>query len=90
VISYFNQNYVKTEIFPKEMSKMIRNAMEHREKADYLDFYIASKEEAAKCKRNVSRWAEEDSKAHSSGKGIGEWIFKDISPKESIPDEYSL
>ena len=49
-----------------------------------------SKEEAAKCKRNVSRWAEEDSKAHSSGKGIGEWIFKDISPKESIPDEYSL
>lgn len=48
VTAYFNQNYVKTGVFPKEMSKMIRDAMEHREKADYLDFYIASKDEAAK------------------------------------------
>lgn len=48
VIAYFNQNYVKTEIFPKELSKMIRLASENREKADYLDFFIASKEEAEK------------------------------------------
>ncbi len=48
VISYFNQNYVKTEIFPKEMSKIIRYASESREKADYLDFFVASKEEAEK------------------------------------------
>ena len=48
LIAYFNQNYVKTNIFPKEMSKVIRYASENREKADYLDFFIASKEEAAK------------------------------------------
>ena len=48
IISYFNQNYVKTEIFPKELSKVIRYASESREKADYLDFFVASKEEAEK------------------------------------------
>ena len=48
VIAFFNQNYVKTEIFSKELSKMIRLASENREKADYLDFFIASKEEAEK------------------------------------------
>lgn len=48
VIAYFNQNYVKTEIFPRELSKLIRLASENREKADYLDFFIASREEAEK------------------------------------------
>ncbi len=48
VIAYFNQNYVKTDIFPKELSKIIKAASENREKADYLDFFIASKEEAEK------------------------------------------
>ena len=46
VIAYFNQNYVKEGIFSKEVSKIIRMASENREKADYLDFFIASKEEA--------------------------------------------
>lgn len=48
IIAFFNQNYVKTGIFSKEMSKIIRAASENREKADYHDFYIASKEEAEK------------------------------------------
>lgn len=48
VIAFFNQNYVKTNIFPRELSKIIKYASESREKADYLDFYIASKEEAEK------------------------------------------
>ena len=46
VIVYFNQNYVKEGVFSKELSKIIRMASENREKADYLDFFIASKEEA--------------------------------------------
>jgi len=46
VIAYFNQNYVKEGVFTKELSKIIRMASENREKADYLDFFIASKEEA--------------------------------------------
>lgn len=48
VIAFFNQNYVKEGIFPKELSKIIRLASENREKADYLDFFIASKNEAEK------------------------------------------
>ncbi len=46
VISFFNQTYVKTGIFTKELSKTIKVAYESREKADYLDFYVASKSEA--------------------------------------------
>ena len=48
VIAHFNQNYVKSGIFPREMSKIIRASSENREKADYLDFYIASRDEAVK------------------------------------------
>lgn len=48
VIAFFNQNYVKEGIFPKELSKIITQASNNREKADYLDFYIASSEEAQK------------------------------------------
>lgn len=48
VISFFNQHYVKQGIFPKEVSKLIKLASENREKADYLDFFIASKSEAEK------------------------------------------
>jgi len=48
VISYFNQHYVKTGIFPKELSKIIKDASENREKADYHDFFVASKDEAGK------------------------------------------
>lgn len=43
VISHFNQNYVKSGIFPKEVSRLIKLASEKREEADYLDFYVASK-----------------------------------------------
>lgn len=47
VISHFNQEYVKTGIFEKEASKIIRNASELREQADYEDFYEATSDEAA-------------------------------------------
>ncbi len=46
VISHFNQYYVKTGVFPKEASKLIKLASESRENADYLDFFVASKEDA--------------------------------------------
>jgi uncharacterized protein (UPF0332 family) len=48
VIAYFNQNYVKSGKFPKEVSGIIKQASEHREKADYLDFFVASGKEAEK------------------------------------------
>lgn len=43
VIAYFNQEYVKTGIFEKEASKIIKRASESREKADYLDFFCCIK-----------------------------------------------
>ena len=53
VISYFNQEYIKTGKFPKELSKMIMNAMEIRQKSDYDDFYIISRQDARKQVENA-------------------------------------
>lgn len=46
VISHFNQYYVKTGAFPKEISKIIRTSSEMREQADYEDFFTASRADA--------------------------------------------
>ncbi len=46
-LAYFNKNYVRTEIFPREMGRKISKLEIIRHKSDYDDFYIASKEEAA-------------------------------------------
>lgn len=48
IIAYFNQNFVKTGDFDKEASKIVKMASFLREKSDYEDFYIASKQEAEK------------------------------------------
>ena len=48
VIAHFNQKYVKSGVSPKEVSKLIKEASENREKADCLDFFIASKDELQK------------------------------------------
>ena len=47
VIAHFNRCFVKTGEFPREMSRIIREASDMRESADYEDFFIASREEAA-------------------------------------------
>ena len=46
VIAFFNQHYVKTCVFDKELSKMIDSCYRLREKADYDDFYLVAKDEA--------------------------------------------
>lgn len=46
VIAYFNQNYVATDIFPRELGRKLARLQQKREKSDYDDFYIASKEKA--------------------------------------------
>ena len=46
IISYFNQHYVKTGIFDKEISKMIDSCYRLREKADYDDFFLVGREDA--------------------------------------------
>ena len=45
-IANFNKNYVKTEIFPREMGRRISQAEEIRHASDYDDFYIAGRDEA--------------------------------------------
>ena len=47
VIAFFNMTYVKTGIFDKSISKIIDSSFRLREKADYDDFFLASKEDAA-------------------------------------------
>ena len=41
-----NTDYVKTEIFPREIGRKIAEAEEIRHVSDYDDFYIASREES--------------------------------------------
>lgn len=46
VIAYFNKEYVATEIFSREVGRRLATLKQLREKSDYDDFYIASKEKA--------------------------------------------
>lgn len=45
VIAYFNKEYISKEIFPRELGKRVSEARFFREKSDYVDFYIVTKEE---------------------------------------------
>ena len=44
VIAYFNQNYIKTEIFSRKLGKKIAQAQSIREDSDYDDKYQISYE----------------------------------------------
>lgn len=48
VIAFFNKNFLKTEKLDKNLSKIIKTTYYLREKSDYDDFFIASKEDAEK------------------------------------------
>ncbi len=45
VIAYFNKEYISKNIFPRELGKRVSNARFYREKSDYVDFYIVTREE---------------------------------------------
>ena len=42
--AYFNKNYVRTEIFPKDMGRRITDASKIREDSDYDDQFVVNKE----------------------------------------------
>ena len=46
VVAYFQEHYIKSEIFDKEFSYAIKNAFLVRQESDYEDFYVVSKSEA--------------------------------------------
>ena len=48
VIGYFRREYIKTGIFPKEMSRIIDMLFKVRNKCDYDDFYVINKEDVVK------------------------------------------
>ena len=70
-LAYFNKNYVRTEIFPKEIGRQLSKLEIIRHKSDYDHFYIASREEAA----------EQVGVAESIIKLIDEYMKKTISNK---------
>lgn len=45
VLAYFNQYYVKTEIFPRSISRKISQSSKVREDSDYDDEFIPTDEE---------------------------------------------
>lgn len=46
VMAYFNKEYVATGDFPRELGRRLSTLKQMREKSDYDDFYVASKEKA--------------------------------------------
>ena len=53
VISYFQVHYIKTGVFSKETSNFIQDAFRLRTKADYEDFYVATRVDAEQQLRNA-------------------------------------
>lgn len=45
-LGHFNKEYVKNNIFPRELGHRVAIAQEIRQASDYDDFYIATKAEA--------------------------------------------
>ena len=46
IIAYFNKEYISKNVFPRELGKRVNEARFFREKSDYVDFYIVTKEES--------------------------------------------
>lgn len=53
VIAHFNQEYVKTKIFPPETSIIIKKISTLREKSDYEDFYKPNRKDTSEGINNV-------------------------------------
>lgn len=58
VISYFQKEYVKTNIFDVKYSKILQNAFQIRNICDYDDFYLATKSSAEEQYNNAQKMNE--------------------------------
>ncbi|MCQ2440698.1 MAG: HEPN domain-containing protein [Clostridia bacterium] len=56
VISYFLENYIKTGIFEKKYSYVIKSAFDVRQESDYEDFFIISKSDVQEQIKNVAEF----------------------------------
>lgn len=53
VIAYFNQYYIKTKEFDNSLSTIVQQAFKTRNKSDYDDFYIVSRDEVEEQLQNA-------------------------------------
>lgn len=58
----FNKEYIKTGIFDKKFSAILKEASMVRDKSDYNDFYIVSRDEAKQQIENAEAFLAEISK----------------------------
>ena len=59
LIGYFNREYIAGGIFDKKYSKIIKGAERMRNRSDYDDFYIVSKDDTRKQLENAEVFIEE-------------------------------
>jgi len=59
VISYFIKNYIIPEVLDNELGLIIRTAERERNKGDYQDFFLVSKEEAIRQLNNAKLFNKE-------------------------------
>lgn len=69
IIAEFRRRYIKENIFPAEMSKMIGSAFTIRNTSDYDDMFIASADETEEQIKNA-HFVYEKVKAYLTEKGI--------------------
>ena len=53
VVAYFNKTYAATERIPREIGRKVAHLQQKREKSDYDDFYLASREETVEQVENT-------------------------------------
>lgn len=58
VIAEFRKQYIKSGIFPIEMSKILDSLFKVRQGSDYDDFYVISKEQVTIQLQNAKRFVE--------------------------------
>ena len=59
VIAHFNQFYVHERKFERDIYKLIDSAYRIREKCDYSDFFIASKEDSENQIKNAQKFVKQ-------------------------------
>lgn len=69
VVAYFNKEYVANNIFPRELGRRLGMLKQLREKSDYDDFYIASKEQAGE-QYNTAEYVIQSIEKYLADKGI--------------------
>ncbi len=58
VIAYFNKAFLKEEKLDKNLSRIIKDTSYLREKSDYDDFYLASRQDAEMQLENARKFVE--------------------------------